>query len=422
MTTENKAYEQLLEKLHKDVIDPLKKDVDDKYSKQLDDQAKEIANLKAQNRTFVTGMGGGDTTKTKAFADFCVDRRGKELSDPLSPSKSFLGGWAKAVWMYEHGQGDRIPSEVSKAMGEAAGSTGGFFLPIEFKPELLKLVIENQVVRPRAFTLPMATETAWIPRIVDTTHVTTIHGGVAGAWQAEAANLTASTDPAAGRVQLTAKKFSDYRLVSNELIMDSPISIPSLLGMLMREGLGFFEDVSAIWGNGAGQMQGFMNSGALVSVTRSKASHITYPDIVAMFSRMFPSSLNRAVWVCSPSCFVDLAQMSVAVGTGGSAVWISNYNTAVGAPPATIFGRPVVISEKMSELGALGDIAFADFSYYIIGDRMEIALATSEHVAFATDQTAFRVIERLDGQSWLNSALTPNRQTTTLSPFVALAA
>jgi HK97 family phage major capsid protein len=204
--------------------------------------------------------------------------------------------------------------------------------------------------------------------------------------------------------------------------MDSAIAIPALLGVLLREGLGFFEDVSAISGNGASQMFGYQNSPALISVTRNTTSHIKYADVVNMYSRMFPASVNKAVWVISPACFPDIAQMAVAVGTGGSAVWITNYTTAAGAPPATIFGRPVIVSEKVPTLGTANDITFCDFSYYIIGDRMQMALTTSEHVAFAADQTAFRIIERLDGQPWIDSALTPNNGGATLSAFVGLAA
>ncbi len=381
-----------------------------------------------QHRDFTPAAGADSKyARTQVFADavqgdVIPEAMGNYIKNWSPELIRGLAGFGKSVYQREHSMG--ISDIVSKAMGEASGSTGGFFVPIEFKPELLRLVIESQVVRPRATVFPMATDTMWIPRIVDTTHVSTIHGGVAGAWTAEAATL-GQADPVAGQIQLIAKKFSDYVLVSNELIMDSPIAIAPLLSVLLREGLGFFEDASAIHGEGAGQMLGFMNAPCLISTTRTKTSHIVYDDVLNLYSRMLPSSLTNAVWVASPSAFPDIAQMSLAVGTGGSAVWITNYTTAVGAPPATIFGRPLIISEKMRSLGTLGDLAFCDFSYYVIGDRMQMALTSSEHVAFATDQTAFRIIERLDGQPWIASALTPhnlgNSGGTTLSPFVTIA-
>ena len=46
----------------------------------------------------------------------------------------------------------------------------------------------------------------------------------------------------------------------------------------------------------------------------------------------------------------------------------------------------------------------------------------SEHYQFANDKTSFRIIERVDGRPWLQSAITPhNNSANTLSPFVQLA-
>lgn len=333
-----------------------------------------------------------------------------------------LGEFAKAVYCKEHNK--QMEPEVEKALGESQGSTGGFLLYDEFRPDLQKLIIEDQVVRPNARIIPMAMETVLVPRIVDTSHVSSIHGGVKGTWVAEASTLSsvATGDPAVGQIRLICKKFSDYVLVSNELLMDSPISVTALLQTLLREGLGFFEDVAMLNGTGNGQPLGVLKCPALISATRSKTGHVIYDDIVNMQSRLFPSSWKRGVWVCSPDVFPDLATMSLAVGTGGSAIWVNGYgDPAKNAPPQTLFGRPLIISEKMSALGTTGDIGLFDFTYYLIGDRMELALTSSDQVAFATDQTAFRIIERLDGQPWISSALTPNNASAnTLSAFVVL--
>ncbi len=111
------------------------------------------------------------------------------------------------------------------------------------------------------------------------------------------------------------------------------------------------------------------------------------------------------------------------MGTGGNAVWIANIpgQNAANAMPMQIFGRPLVISEKMQTLGTKGDIALCDFSYYIIGDRMDMTIAASTERYFEKDQTGFRVIERLDGAPWIDSALTAYNGTDTLSAFVCIA-
>ena len=120
-----------------------------------------------------------------------------------------------------------------------------------------------------------------------------------------------------------------------------------------------------------------------------------------------------------PDTFPQLAQMSMSVGTGGSPVFIAN---AVGGAPTSLFGRPIIFSEKAQTLGTKGDVYFADLSYYLIGDRQSLTAAASPHVKFTTDQTVYRFIKRLDGRPWLDTAITPRNGSNTLSPFVALAA
>jgi HK97 family phage major capsid protein len=144
-----------------------------------------------------------------------------------------------------------------------------------------------------------------------------------------------------------------------------------------------------------------------------------------MYPRMLPTSLGRAVWICSHDTFPQLATMALAVGTGGGPVWIGNYSGGQGGmdlPPATILGRPVIFTEKANTLSTAGDINFVDLSYYLIGDRMTMQSMLSEHYLFANDKVAFRIIERVDGRPWLQSAITPhNNSSSTLTPFVQLA-
>ena len=111
--------------------------------------------------------------------------------------------------------------------------------------------------------------------------------------------------------------------------------------------------------------------------------------------------------------------MALSVGTGGSAIWLNN---GAEGPPMTILGRPVIFTEKAPVLGDAGDINFVDFGFYLIGDRQTMSARSSEDFKFQTDETAYRIIERLDGRPWLNSAITPKNAGDTLSPFVKIAA
>jgi HK97 family phage major capsid protein len=135
-----------------------------------------------------------------------------------------------------------------------------------------------------------------------------------------------------------------------------------------------------------------------------------------MFARLAASSVSKSVWIAHPSTIPQLGALSLAVGTGGSAIPVMSQTDG----SFTILSRPVVFSEKMKALGTKADVALCDFSYYAIGLLQEAALERSGHVGFARDVETFRMITRIDGQPTLSGPITPVNGSDTLSPFVVL--
>jgi len=307
-----------------------------------------------------------------------------------------------------------------KTLEESQGETGGFLVPEEFRANLLMLALEAAIVRPRATVIPISTASVLMPMLDVTSHASNLYGGVVAYWIPESGTFTAS-EPDFGQTRLTAKKLTGLTVASNELLSDAAISLEALINTLFPRAIAFEEDVAFIRGDGAGEPVGILNADCLVSQakeTGQAADTIVWENIVKMYSRMFPSSLGRAVWLAHIDTFPQLATMSLSIGTGGSAIWLNN---GAAGPPMTILGRPVIFTEKCETVGTVGDIYFADFSYYLIADRQTLSMTASPHVYFTTDRTAYRFVERVDGQPWIRSAITPKRGSTTLSGFVALA-
>jgi len=90
-------------------------------------------------------------------------------------------------------------------------------------------------------------------------------------------------------------------------------------------------------------------------------------------------------------------------------------------PYGTILGRPVVETEYNPSLGTLGDILLVSPSQYYLIDKAGVQTASSIHVAFVNDETAFRFVYRVDGAPLWYTTLT-GHDTSTYSPYVALAA
>jgi HK97 family phage major capsid protein len=126
------------------------------------------------------------------------------------------------------------------------------------------------------------------------------------------------------------------------------------------------------------------------------------------------------VWLINQNIEPQLYTMAVAVGTGGIPVYMPAGGLS-SAPYGTLMGRPVIPSEFCATLGTAGDIILADLSQYIVIDKGGMQSASSIHVNFTTDETAFRFVYRIDGQPLWKTYLTPYKGSTSYqSPFVVL--
>lgn len=344
---------------------------------------------------------------------------------PLNGTFGDLGEFVATVW---HGA-KNLTAEQASALAVVNGysekipDAGGFLVPEEFRQQLLMLELEESIVLPRATVIPMSAASLTFPTVDATSNVSSVYGGIV-VYRTEEGEDFVESQAKFGRVKLDPTKQTALAYTTNEVIRDGGGALNSFLMSAMPKAMAFAADYDYLNASGAGEPLGALNTGnpgliVVAKETGQAASTIVWENVLRMYARMLPSSISRAVWVASPDTFVELATMALTVGTGGSAVWITD---AHGAPQLTLLGRPVIMTEKTpSALGGQGDLSFVDFGFYLIGRRDAMSIDTSAHVKFTSDQTAIRVIERNDGRPWLTSAITPKNGGATLSPFVTLA-
>lgn len=314
---------------------------------------------------------------------------------------------------------DRLHA-VRNDFGSTVPADGGFLIPESLRSELLRVALESSIVRPRARVIPMDTLTVPFPTLDSTSNASNVYGGITAYWTEEGGALVESSAKF-GRVKLEAKKLTAYTEVPNELFADSLVSLEAFIGQAFPEALAWFEDIAFFRGSGVGEPVGWNTAGNASRVAVAKggsqaADTLITENILKMYARMLPTSLGRAVWIANIDTFPQLMTLAAA---DNSPIMLTNI--ANGAP-MNILGRPVIFTEKAETLGDLGDLSFVDLGYYLIGDRQQIQASTSPHYRFQNDVTAMRWISRVDGRPWLQSAITPNKGSNTLSPFVSLAA
>lgn len=314
------------------------------------------------------------------------------------------------------------PKGQRKDMSGLTGAAGGFLIPTEFRADLLSEVGENSLIRGRATIIPMARRQVDIPVLDQTATTAGIphwFGGLRFYWTEEAGEKTAS-DPVFKKITLEAHKLIGFTRASDELLDDSAISLEAFLAspLGLAGGIGWMEDYAFLRGSGAGQPLGILNAGATEVVARAADGEITFPDVVNMLESFLPT--GRGVWYATQSALAELLQMTGPAGNP-SYVWSPfGYGGAQGAMPSTLFGFPLIFTEKLPLIGTAGDLLLCDPRYYLIGDRQATTVESTKYEKWAYDQTSWRAVHRVDGQPWLSAPLTLQDGTTQVSPFVML--
>lgn len=305
-----------------------------------------------------------------------------------------------------------------KALSEGTGADGGYLVPEEFMNEVQRVRLEDSVVRANgARVLNMNSNIMRIPALNIASNASgSMFGGISANWTAEAETKTPSA-PKFKQLTLEAKKLVGYVESSDELDNDSIVAMGGLLQDLFTQTIAFEEDSAFLTGNGVGKPLGIVNAPATVAVTRTTASKVGTVDLVAMLARFYRKG-GQPVWMINQSVLPEIYKLK---DENSNYILLPGMNSSIsGALPTTIYGIPVVVTEKLPALGTSGDIMLADMRYYLIGDRQRITVDESIHVKFASDEKSWRFVTRVDGQPWIDSAITPRAGGSTLSPFVKL--
>lgn len=412
----------LKEEIHNE-LQPIAAKVEE-GKKTLEEELKKLANLPGKDDLKnITGddsewKGLSRTGGYNCISEFAVDVYRAGLKEGVGPSVTYRK-WVMDV--------AALRTAGDPSLEIADPEQGGALIPPEFATKLLTKGFENSNFLRRCTKVPMARNQITLPFQEDFTHTTYLHGAMMAYWLDELAGKT-PTKPKFGKVTMRLNKLCILIYSSDELLEDSPISMEPLLMKKSIDVFGWKTDEAVIRGTGAGQPLGVLAAGNAAKIAVSKlggqaAATIKAENIADMWSRMFSMSKRNSIWVGNDDIFPQLFRMSIAVGTGGSVVYMPAGGLS-GAPYETLMGKEIVWTEHASALGAEGDLSLIDFGEYLVGQKRGagagIQFAKSIHLMFLYDQTAFRYVIRLDGQPWWPKVFTPKRGSTR-SPFVTLA-
>jgi HK97 family phage major capsid protein len=308
-----------------------------------------------------------------------------------------VGGNAEARGILEH---EGTLPMFRKAMAAGTDVLGGFLVPEQFEPTILRLVEQYGAFRRNAFPVPISGDRdVWPVRT----------GGLTVYCPGEGVAITAS-DVAVGQVALTLKEWFTLTAISGKLLISSAVSVAELVIQEIALAFAIKEDTCGFTGDGTSSYFGVVGvlvhastsnqAGASGDTTFLKCAAWKYlagavgqvPDWALPTSKYY---FSRTVFWTDVVGQVDsngrpIVQFAAGMGQGVPPIQLT------GMVPM-ILGHPVEISPALPALSA-DAISTAYWCFgslyrgWMIGQRAAGAyeIAQSREVYFATDQIGIR--------------------------------
>ncbi len=322
--------------------------------------------------------------------------------------------------------------QAATGMSEGISADGGFLVQTDFQSELLENAYQGGEILSRIRRIPISANSNGIAMngVDETSRVNGSRwGGIRAYWTGEAALITAS-QPKFRKIRMDLEKLTGMCYATDELLKDST-ALGSWLTQAFSDEFTFKIEDAVMNGTGAGMPLGFLNSGATITVAKEAsqaAATLVAENIMKMWTRMPARSRKNAVWLINQDVEPQLYQFNVKIKNVAGTENVGGIQSPVvyqppgtnGSSFGTLMGRPIIPVEYCSTLGTAGDIVLTDLTQYLAIDKSAIESASSIHVRFLYDETAFRFVYRFNGQPMQQAPITPYKGTTTQSPFVVL--
>lgn len=314
-------------------------------------------------------------------------------------------------------RGAAVPTSFGS---EGSAQDGGFLVPPQFAQEIFQLSLGEDSLLPLTDNVEITGNTMAFPK-----DETTPWGsnGIRAYWQGEATPAV-NTKPVLGLSTLRLKKLMALVPVTDELLDDTN-ALSSYLPDKIATSIRWKTNESILFGSGTGVPVGCMSNATTVTVakeTGQATQTLLAQNLAKMISRLPPASFAKAVWIVNNDVLPALFTLTL----GNYPIYLPmglNVGGIQVSPYGTLLGRPVFVSQHANSFSGAGDVLLADLSYYqTITKAGGLQTATSMHLYFDADLTAFRTTFRMDGQSKISAPIAPAKGNATMSPFVQLGA
>jgi HK97 family phage major capsid protein len=363
--------------------------------------------------------------------DGAFKSQGQKKLDALK-SGAYKDAFADMIRAKGLGREASLKGDAMKILNEGSDTSGGFWLPPDYRPELIKKIAAMSSIRPNASVFTTGTDHITFPAVtyngstVDDTYASIFTSGVRFSWRTSAgstSDYSEATNPIAGQINIPVHLATAAIILTREQLEDNSFDLLGYITSLGGESFALGEEYAYTLGTGAGQPQGFLahpatdiaastyaavggitywgNKITTGSTTIAWGAAATYPGtgIIGMEASLPPQYESGAKWWANK--FTYAAIRGINAGTTTVPQWSlgdSYPNYSNGMSPSLI-GYSIAKNQFMGNPAtAVKYLGFGDMSGYYIVDRVGLSVEVFREVYGLRDQVVVYMRKRTGGQ------------------------
>ena len=362
---------------------------------------------------FALNQMGEDTLKiykSGAYKDAFVGYlRAKARGDPLSSKHANILS--------------QVKSGAMKVLQEAVDTSGGAWLPPDFRAEVIKKIVTITSIRRNAQVYTTGTDMITFPAVTWTTNDLYTTGATL-TWQgsvALAAATAESTNPVAGQIKIPVNEAVCKFLMTRSQMEDNSFDMLGYLGEVLAETYAVGEESAFTNGTGATQPAGFLTNTNLIAnhIHSGVSAHIRWEGIVGsedptlgllgVEAALPPQYEGGAKWYANKASYGAIRGLA---DSNHRPLWQQTDgqfgNWALGYP-VTLLGYPIEKDQFIpSEAADSYPVVLGDMKVYYIVDRVGLSVEVFRETYADWGQVLIYGRKRLGGQlvkDWMLKAL-----------------
>lgn len=340
------------------------------------------------------------------------------------------GAYKDAFVNYLRSYGDRsaMKGDAFKILAESPDTAGGFWVPPDFRPELIKRMATMATVRPEAKVYTTGTDHITFPAVnyngnaSDDVYASLFTSGVRFSWRNSAgstSDYSEATNPIAGQVNIPVQLATAALILTREQVEDNSFDILGYISEMGAEAFTLGEESAFTNGSGAGQPQGFTQhpSMGILTSTCSTVAGSTYwgnkiltgsttvtwgsgtTGIIGVEAALPPQYEPNAKWYGSKATYSAIR--SVNAGTATLPQWAlgDSYPNYANGMAANLLGYPIRKNQFITSVtNAVQFLYLGDMGGYYIADRVGLSVEVLREVYGLRDQVVVYMRKRTGGQ------------------------